>query len=95
MVMTFYPETTVKEVMDSFHKMKQTTTDIYFDEYYSGKMPIYDTIKNITRDRHIYWLKKSGMSWSQVGRYVADNFEEVAPRALSKAYERYEAALNM
>ena len=93
--LTFYPLVTIDEVKTLFQKEGEKVLKKYQDKYLKGMMFDHDTISNVARDRKWFWLKKQGLSYSQILKKAYEEGERLTRDAVIKAIKRYSKLLTV
>lgn len=90
-----HPETKPKEVEKLFKTKIPEALGEYKKYILKTKRTLPDTISNIRRDRHWYWLKKKGLSYTQVHKRAEKEGEAITRDGVIKAIKQYEKRLVM
>jgi len=90
-----HPETKPKEIEKLFKTKIPEALDEYKKYILKTKRIPPDTISNIERDRHWYWLKEKGLSYTQVHKRVEKEGEAITRDGVIKAIKQYKERLAM
>lgn len=92
----FTPETKLKEIIASFKKEAAGGKKSYKEFVLKTKRTTQDTISNIKRDRKWYWMKKNGLSYSQIHKQATEKGKEAITRdGIIKAIKQYKERLGV